>query len=241
MGSSNSRDSSPKPARPATAASPDQNKYPLALSPPRPGSTTPRVQQQTTPSPQGPTAATRQGPTTAPVSQRQSRRVVLLSDDQAVAFAMLTSLRDAYLHETDRERRRAMKQEMRLHLRRLRGEDPSHSLSTSGVRDASLTSPPDPTAAAQRNSRGAVQRVTSPPQVDLSRFPIFPYGGRRSAEVEGDECPICLMAFEVGDPVILFPCAHMFHQQCGQDWISRSACCPMCQGNLLLDSSMAEL
>jgi len=46
----------------------------------------------------------------------------------------------------------------------------------------------------------------------------------------GDECRICLCAFECGEDVRLLPsCGHTFHAPCVEQWLSSSrAACPLC-------------
>lgn len=43
-------------------------------------------------------------------------------------------------------------------------------------------------------------------------------------------CPICLGELVEGDSAVVLPCGHMFHENCGSEWLLRySKCCPVCK------------
>lgn len=42
------------------------------------------------------------------------------------------------------------------------------------------------------------------------------------------ECPICMMEFNVGDPIRFLPCMHYYHMKCADEWLMRSFTCPSC-------------
>ncbi|XP_044741688.1 RING finger protein 11-like [Chrysoperla carnea] len=42
------------------------------------------------------------------------------------------------------------------------------------------------------------------------------------------ECVICMINFQVSDPVRYLPCLHMYHRACIDDWLMRSLTCPTC-------------
>lgn len=47
------------------------------------------------------------------------------------------------------------------------------------------------------------------------------------------ECPVCMEDFQEGDAVRRLPgCNHVFHRDCIDLWLSRSADCPMCKQNV---------
>jgi len=47
---------------------------------------------------------------------------------------------------------------------------------------------------------------------------------------EGEDCPICLNAFERNEVVRRLPaCGHTFHRSCVDVWLFRSAECPLCK------------
>jgi len=53
-----------------------------------------------------------------------------------------------------------------------------------------------------------------------------------SADVVAQEdsgCAICLSDYEVGDLLRWLPCQHHFHQECADQWLQKSNCCPLCR------------
>jgi len=46
------------------------------------------------------------------------------------------------------------------------------------------------------------------------------------------ECCICLEPNRLKDRVVRLPCAHIFHQECISDWLSRHCTCPVCRYEL---------
>ena len=42
-----------------------------------------------------------------------------------------------------------------------------------------------------------------------------------------EECPICMLDFEIGDEVITLQCFHTFHAVCIGDWAQRDKRCPV--------------
>lgn len=42
------------------------------------------------------------------------------------------------------------------------------------------------------------------------------------------ECVICMVEFNLGDPVRFLPCMHIYHVTCIDDWLMRSFTCPSC-------------
>eukprot|EP00440_Ansanella_granifera_P001604 gb/GFBE01001728.1/.p1 GENE.gb/GFBE01001728.1/~~gb/GFBE01001728.1/.p1 ORF type:complete len:162 (+),score=33.48 gb/GFBE01001728.1/:1-486(+) len=60
--------------------------------------------------------------------------------------------------------------------------------------------------------------------------------GQRSSEEGGEaedsSCSICLESFTRGQRVRRLPCSHEFHLTCIDDWLKRTASCPMrCPGD----------
>ncbi|CAI5440680.1 unnamed protein product [Caenorhabditis angaria] len=43
-----------------------------------------------------------------------------------------------------------------------------------------------------------------------------------------NECAICMIEFEHGDPIRFLPCMHSFHQECVDEWLMKSFTCPSC-------------
>jgi hypothetical protein len=50
-----------------------------------------------------------------------------------------------------------------------------------------------------------------------------------SREHEMNHCLICKDDFENGDSLILLPCFHYYHAECGGKWLGVKAECPSCK------------
>lgn len=51
----------------------------------------------------------------------------------------------------------------------------------------------------------------------------------RGEDVLGEDCSVCLSAFEADDIVASLPCQHRFHRDCIAKWLSECRCkCPLC-------------
>jgi hypothetical protein len=53
-------------------------------------------------------------------------------------------------------------------------------------------------------------------------------------------CLICLCNYEVGEKVSALPCFHTFHTKCIDEWITRSAKCPVCKFQITLKNLIGE-
>eukprot|EP00741_Cyanophora_paradoxa_P009861 tig00001668_g9552.t1 len=54
----------------------------------------------------------------------------------------------------------------------------------------------------------------------LSLLPVYRFGAANvSTSGEGNECPICMLAYEEGDQVRTLPCFHRFHADCVGTWL----------------------
>lgn len=59
----------------------------------------------------------------------------------------------------------------------------------------------------------------------------------KGEEVLGEDCCVCLAAFETEDVVATLPCRHRFHQKCIAKWLGECRkTCPMCGEEALIDS-----
>ena len=68
----------------------------------------------------------------------------------------------------------------------------------------------------------------------IDAFPQSAYEARmddNGAPIE-DTCQVCLETLQVGDDMRTLPCLHRFHCTCIDEWLRRSATCPMCKMNL---------
>jgi hypothetical protein len=57
------------------------------------------------------------------------------------------------------------------------------------------------------------------------------------SDIIGQNCSICIEAFEIGDTLSLSPnvyCEHFFHQKCIINWLARSSNCPACRRDYLI-------
>mmetsp|Transcript_12272 Transcript_12272/g.27859 ORF Transcript_12272/g.27859 Transcript_12272/m.27859 type:complete len:314 (+) Transcript_12272:98-1039(+) len=51
------------------------------------------------------------------------------------------------------------------------------------------------------------------------------------------KCMVCLEMFKAGDELRILPCLHRFHKGCVDEWLARSAECPICKFNITTDHS----
>ena len=49
------------------------------------------------------------------------------------------------------------------------------------------------------------------------------------SEDADESCVICMECFEGGFQVIRLPCSHIFHEECGEKWLTTSHLCPLCR------------
>ncbi|CAG9328676.1 unnamed protein product [Blepharisma stoltei] len=49
---------------------------------------------------------------------------------------------------------------------------------------------------------------------------------------EAAKCMVCLCGYEIGEEVRTLPCFHMFHVRCVDEWLRRSALCPLCKTSI---------
>ena len=52
---------------------------------------------------------------------------------------------------------------------------------------------------------------------------------RQGMTDDDDECPICMMDYEVDDEQSVMPCKHRFHDKCLAGWLANSHLCPLCR------------
>ncbi|CAK9169367.1 unnamed protein product [Ilex paraguariensis] len=74
-------------------------------------------------------------------------------------------------------------------------------------------------------------RITRSPSMsseDIKELPCFHYKVER--ENSPLECAVCLENFMVGDKCRLLPkCNHIFHAECIDSWLLKTAACPICR------------
>jgi hypothetical protein len=91
---------------------------------------------------------------------------------------------------------------------------------------------------------GGAEQVANSIMAAVSRLPIITYKSAgaappeattstadAAATAEGKSCSICLVEYSNGDSLILLPCFHQFHSDCGFQWFETggSALCPVCK------------
>ncbi|XP_022087753.1 RING finger protein 11-like [Acanthaster planci] len=81
------------------------------------------------------------------------------------------------------------------------------------------------------NQRRTVSQLTEEEQVKIAKrigliqhLPTGEYDGSKKAR----ECVICMLDFQMGDPLRYLPCMHTYHVKCIDDWLMRSFTCPSC-------------
>mmetsp|Transcript_17895 Transcript_17895/g.32468 ORF Transcript_17895/g.32468 Transcript_17895/m.32468 type:complete len:314 (-) Transcript_17895:114-1055(-) len=50
------------------------------------------------------------------------------------------------------------------------------------------------------------------------------------------KCMVCLESFKAGEEIRILPCLHRFHKGCVDEWLARSAECPICKFNITTES-----
>ncbi|XP_033113353.1 RING finger protein 11-like [Anneissia japonica] len=79
--------------------------------------------------------------------------------------------------------------------------------------------------------RRTVSQLTEEEQVKIAkRMGLIQHlpTGKYDASKKVRECVICMIDFQVGDPVRFLPCMHTYHVTCIDDWLMRSFTCPSC-------------
>ncbi|KGN66278.1 RING-H2 finger protein ATL39 [Cucumis sativus] len=67
-------------------------------------------------------------------------------------------------------------------------------------------------------------------QSSLSSFKFKKVAGAGAEEGNGNECAVCLSAFEDGEEVKKLPrCTHTFHASCIDMWLYSHSDCPLCR------------
>lgn len=65
----------------------------------------------------------------------------------------------------------------------------------------------------------------------VQALPSFSFSSRSAArsETEAIFCPICMHEYQDDQSLIQLPCGHVFHAECGADWLRVRASCPICR------------
>mmetsp|Transcript_20793 Transcript_20793/g.36682 ORF Transcript_20793/g.36682 Transcript_20793/m.36682 type:complete len:455 (-) Transcript_20793:293-1657(-) len=79
-----------------------------------------------------------------------------------------------------------------------------------------FNAPPGPSAASASSGAGASSSSS----------------GSGALSAEDRKCMVCMEMFEQGDNLRLLPCLHRYHQACIDEWLCRSAECPICKRNI---------
>lgn len=64
---------------------------------------------------------------------------------------------------------------------------------------------------------------------NLSKLTRGAFKKRPTRSGEEEKCTICLVEFEDGETVNQLPCQHIFHVNCIENWLLRTATCPVCK------------
>ncbi|PSN55588.1 E3 ubiquitin-protein ligase [Blattella germanica] len=57
----------------------------------------------------------------------------------------------------------------------------------------------------------------------------------------GEQCPVCLKEYTVGEKVKVLPCKHAFHSSCILPWLEKTNSCPLCRHELPTDDEDYEM
>ncbi|GMI32752.1 hypothetical protein TrCOL_g5738 [Triparma columacea] len=68
---------------------------------------------------------------------------------------------------------------------------------------------------------------------EISKLPVFPYSagmfGSQCSNDSESKCLVCQCSYEDGEKLIKLPCGHVFHEECGGEWLRRKDACPYCR------------
>lgn len=85
---------------------------------------------------------------------------------------------------------------------------------------------------------GAPEAAT---QEEINKMPEYPWTPTFFAEnsIKGSqtECAICMVEYEQGDILRLYPCHHAFHKACGDQWAVMNKACAVCRCDVITGSS----
>mmetsp|Transcript_73971 Transcript_73971/g.176050 ORF Transcript_73971/g.176050 Transcript_73971/m.176050 type:complete len:293 (-) Transcript_73971:105-983(-) len=66
------------------------------------------------------------------------------------------------------------------------------------------------------------------------------YEASVDADGEFSKCMVCLESFQAKDELRILPCLHRYHKGCVDEWLSRSAECPVCKFDITRTSFSGE-
>ena len=140
----------------------------------------------------------------------------LVTEEQAIAIAMIQSLRDALQASPTHAERKKIRDELRTYQELLRA--------STIVGGGDQSSP--------KGTKSPPRAATS-----MNHFPSFEYSQdvvrkqqqHNEASEDHHECSICIAPYTGGERIVVLPCLHWFHFSCAASWLERSAQCPLCQ------------
>ncbi|KAL0228738.1 hypothetical protein GEMRC1_013358 [Eukaryota sp. GEM-RC1] len=74
-----------------------------------------------------------------------------------------------------------------------------------------------------------VSRPTNPEVAQ--QLPVIEFKGQTGPDQESS-CSICLGEFQMGEQLVILPCGHRFHKECGDELFKRSSKCPNCRSEI---------
>ena len=89
-------------------------------------------------------------------------------------------------------------------------------------------------------SRGNLDSKNKDIQYILNYIPFTIIKDVPEKKEDEPHCLICLCNYEVGEKVSALPCFHTFHTKCIDEWITRSAKCPVCKFQITLKNLIGE-
>lgn len=85
-------------------------------------------------------------------------------------------------------------------------------------------------------NRGANEReIANLPTVTFKppkSAPQTTQAGEAAGVSEGEKCVICLGEYEEGDVLVVLPCKHRYHKECGAKWLKVNRTCPSCKRSI---------
>lgn len=66
----------------------------------------------------------------------------------------------------------------------------------------------------------------------INSIPVSYYTENLKASNPSGYCSICMVDFEVGDPIKFILCSHFYHADCINEWLAKRSICPDCRLNI---------
>ncbi|KAJ6807646.1 E3 ubiquitin ligase BIG BROTHER-related [Iris pallida] len=70
----------------------------------------------------------------------------------------------------------------------------------------------------------------------IASLPSINYKGQDVQDGNSDQCVICRLDYEAGDPLVVLSCKHNYHSECINRWLQINKVCPICSAEVSTSS-----